>query len=148
MGILKLIIEQSLENKEVEITIKCGLIDPKLERLIEQIRLYSFSLTGRKNGHTYIVKIEDIYYFESVDEKTFIYSNEDVFECDLKLYELEKQLLDTSFTRISKSCILNTLKLKSVKAMLNGKLEASLLNNEKVIINRHYVKSVKDKLDL
>lgn len=145
---MKLIIDQSLENKDVEITIKCGLIDPKLERLIEQIRLYSFSLTGRKNGSTYIIQLDDIFYFESVDEKTFIYSNDEVFECDLKLYEVEEQLSSTNFTRISKSCILNTLKLKSVRAMLNGKLEALLLNNEKVIVNRHYVKSLKDKLDM
>ncbi|KMT22379.1 LytTR family DNA-binding domain-containing protein [Clostridium cylindrosporum] len=145
---MKLIIDQSLENKELEITIKCNLIDPKLEKLISQIRLYFFSIVGRKDGESFPIQLEDVYYFESIDDKTFTYCEKTVYECDLKLYELENQLGDTSFIRISKSCILNTLKLKSVKALLNGKMEASLLNGEKQIINRHYVKAIKRKLNI
>lgn len=144
---MKLIVEQSLEYSDVEITIKCGLIDKKLEKLIEQIRLYSFSITGKKDNASYFIKIENIFYFESIDDKTFIYCKDNIYECESKLYELEEYLLKTSFTRISKSCILNISKLKGVKAMINGKLEATLTNNEKVIINRHYVKSVKEKLN-
>jgi hypothetical protein len=48
--LLKLIIDQSVEHKDVEITIKCGLIDEDLERLIAQIRLLSFSIIGKKDG--------------------------------------------------------------------------------------------------
>jgi DNA-binding LytR/AlgR family response regulator len=145
---LKLIIDQSLDHKEVEITIKCGLIDSELEKLISQIRLYFFSITGKKDGSSYLVRLEDIFYFESIEEKTFIYCDKDVFECDLKLYELEQQLAETHFVRISKSCILNIMKLESVYALLNGKLEAKLSNGEKVVITRHYVQSVKEKLNL
>ena len=145
---MKLIIDQSLDHKEVEITIKCGLIDSELEKLISQIRLYSFSITGKKDGSSYLVRLEDIFYFESIEEKTFIYCDKDVFECDLKLYELEQQLAETHFVRISKSCILNIMKLESVYALLNGKLEAKLSNGEKVVITRHYVQSVKEKLNL
>jgi len=145
---LKLIIDQSLEHKEVEITIHCGLIDPALARLIEQIRLYSFSVTGRKGSSSYIIRLEDIFYFESMDEKTFIYCDRDVFEGDLKLYQLEQQLAETDFVRISKSCILNIMKLESVCALMNGKMEAKLSNHEKVIISRHYVQTVKEKLNL
>lgn len=47
---MKLKIEQSPENEEVEITVKCGMVDEKLERLIAQIRLYAFSITGKKAG--------------------------------------------------------------------------------------------------
>lgn len=147
-GNLKLTIAQSLEQKEVEITIRCGLIDPALEKLIAQIRLYSFSITGKKDGSSYIIRLEDIFYFESIDEKTFLYCEKDVYECRLRIYELEQQLAQTDFVRISKSCILNVMKLESVRALLNGKLEAKLINGEKVIISRHYVQSVKEKLNL
>ncbi len=145
---MKLVIDQSLENKEVEITIRCGLIDPDLEKLIAQIRLYSFSLTGKRDGSSYLIKLEDIFYFESIDEKTFIYCRKEVYESELRLYELEQQLAATNFVRISKSCILNIMKLESVKALLNGKMEAKLINNEKVMITRHYLQSVKEKLNL
>lgn len=145
---MKLIIDQSLENNDVEIIIKCGVIDKKLEELIAQIRLYTFSITGKKDGATHIIKLEDIFYFESVNENTFIYCKQEVFECDMRLYEIENMLEKTSFVRISKACILNTTYVESVKAYINGRFEATLENKEKMIVNRHYVQAFKDKFDL
>lgn len=145
---MKLIIDQSLENNDVEITIKCGMIDEKLEHLISQIRLYSFSITGKKDGSKHMIKLETIFYFESVNENTFIYCDKDVFECDMKLYEIEQMLEKTSFVRISKAYILNTACVESVKAYVNGRFEASLENGEKVIINRHYAQAFKEKFDV
>lgn len=145
---MKLIIDQSLENGEVEITVKCGLIDERLERLIEHIRLYSFALTGKKDGASHVLRPEDICYFESVDERTYAYNMKEVYECDQKLYELEHILGESSFVRISKAAILNTAYLKSVRALLNGKLEGVLKNGEKLIISRHYVAGLKERLGL
>ncbi|MEA5004123.1 MAG: LytTR family DNA-binding domain-containing protein [Christensenella sp.] len=145
---MKLLIDQSPDNEEVEITIKCGMIDPALEELIAQIRLYSFSITAKKDGRTYTVSLSDIYYFESIDNRTFLYTEHEVYECELKLYELEQQLTKTDFVRVSKACILNVKVLESVRALLNGKMEAELENGEKVIINRHYVEALKRKLGM
>ncbi|WP_018750969.1 hypothetical protein [Paenibacillus sanguinis] len=50
---MKLIIDQSLNHEDIEITIKCKLVDAELEKLIAQIRLYGFSITGKKDGATY-----------------------------------------------------------------------------------------------
>ncbi len=47
---MKLLIDQSPEHCEVEITIRCGMIDERLSKLIEQIRMYSFSVTGKREG--------------------------------------------------------------------------------------------------
>jgi len=143
-----LIVEQSLESKEVEIIIKCGLIDEHLEKLIDQIRRYSFSINGKKDGINYKIPLESIFYFEASEDKTFIYGEKAVYECDLKLYELEQQLAGTNFVRISKSCILNIMHLNSVRPLFHGKFEAQLKNQEKVIINRHYVPKFKEKFGL
>ena len=143
---MKLLIDQSPDNEEVEIIIKCGLIDTELEKLIAQIRLYSFSVSARRDGKQYNISLSDIYYFESVDNRTFVYTRDEVYQCDLKLYELEEQLTKTNFVRISKSSILNIMVLESVRALLHGKMEAELSNGEKVVINRHYVDSLKKKM--
>lgn len=145
---MKLLIDQSPDNEEVEITIKCGLIDPGLEKLIEQIRLYSFSVTAKRDGKTFQLRLEEVYYFESVANRTFLYTEKEVYECGMKLYELESQLAKTNFVRISKSCILNVTTLKNVRALLNGKMEAELDNGEKVVVTRHYVDALKQKLGL
>lgn len=144
---MKLLVEQSLDCNETEIKITCGLMDDRLKRLIEQIRLFSFSVTAQKDGVTLPIALEDIYYFDTVDNKTFLYVERDVYSCDKKLYELEAQLVDTSFIRISKNSILNTVVVTSVRAQFSGRLEATLKNDEKVIISKHYIKGFRDKFE-
>ena len=85
---------------------------------------------------------------KSVDEKTFIYCENDVYESRMKLFEFEEALINSSFVRISKSCILNIDFIEKVKPMLNGKYEVLLINGEKLIINRHYVPDFKKKFGL
>ncbi|MFR9043004.1 MAG: LytTR family DNA-binding domain-containing protein, partial [Intestinibacter bartlettii] len=94
------------------------------------------------------ISLKDAYYIESVEEKTFVYLEKEVYESNLKLYELEEQLKNTSYIRVSKSIILNIEKLQSVKPLINGKLEANLKNNEKILINRHYVPEFKKKFGI
>lgn len=145
---MKFTIDQSLEHGEPEIVIRCSTIDSRLAKLIEDIRLYSFSLTGIKNGGRYQIALEDICYFEVVDETTFLYTEREVYSCEYRLYELEEKLAGTVFVRISKSCILNSEKLKSVRTLMNGRLEATLKNEEKQVVSRHYVEGLKEKFGI
>ena len=142
---MKLVIEQSLDCQETEIKITCGLMDERLKRLIEQIKLYSFSITAEKDGITVPVPLEQIYYFESVDNKTFLYLNKDIYRCDKRLYELETLFDTTPFVRISKNCIVNTAMVVSVRAQFSGRLEATLKNGEKLLVSKHYIKDFRDK---
>ncbi|WP_052461813.1 LytTR family DNA-binding domain-containing protein [Sporosarcina koreensis] len=69
---------------------------------------------------------------------------EDVYESGRKLYERKEQLAHTAFLRISKNQIVNTAKITSVRALLNGRFEAKLANGEKTIVNRHYAKAFRN----
>ena len=140
---MKLLIEQSDQYTDAEIVIKCGMMDDRLESIIQHIRLHMFSVAGVKDGETKIFPLGDIYYFDSTDERTFLYLENDVYECSLKLYELEEQLEKANFVRISKSCIVNIMKLDSVRPLLNSRYEAKLENGEKLIISRHYLPGFK-----
>lgn len=142
---MKLKIEQSDEYSEAEIIIRCNCIDKNLQRIIEQIQLSKFMLTAYKDDSTILLKSDVVFYLESVDEKTFIYCRNEVYSSSMKLYELEEMLKKSTFVRVSKSCILNIDYLESVRPLLNGKMEATLSNNEKIIINRHYVPEFKKK---
>lgn len=144
---MKLTIEQSEQYSTTEIFIKCGQIDFALEKLIKEIRLYGFSIIGKKDGETHSIKIEDIYYFESVDEKTYIYCEKNVYECSKRLWEIEERLQHINFQRISKNCIINIYKLISVRPIINYKLEATIENGEKLIVNRNYVLLLKQKIN-
>lgn len=142
---MKLIIEQSSSVAEPEIKISCRYIDERLGRLIEQINLFSYSLMVQKDGAVMPVALEAVFYFESVDNKVFLYTEKEVFLCDKKLYEIEETYLNTPLVRVSKNCIVNLYCVDSVKTQLSGRLEATLKNNEKLVVSRHYIKAFRDK---
>lgn len=136
---------ESEEYEEVQIIIKCSKVDRRIKRIIKKIEQSNITLSGEKEGRIYSLEIELLYYIETVDNKTFIYTEKDIFENNLKLYELVEHLKDTSFMRISKNLIVNINYIHNVRALINGKFEALLTNGEKVIVNRHYVKAFKEK---
>ncbi len=103
------------------------------------------SITVVKNGAVSRLLLTEIYYFESVDERTFVYAKSKVYECDEKLYEIEAKMGTHGFARISKSTIVNIRKIREIKPQLNGRFEALLDNGERQIVNRHYVSGLKDK---
>lgn len=133
---------------ETEITVKCAAVDENLKRLLDELEHNNAKLTGRIDDKTFLISAEMIYYIESVDEKTFIYSQNKVYETDYKLYQTEQLLPQSDFVRISKNCILNISRLTGVKPLLNGKMEVHMNNGEVQIVNRHYLKDFKSKFGL
>ena len=98
-------------------------------------------------GNNVILRTDKIYYIESVDKRTYIYTKEGCYEAKYRLYELE-ELLNNYFLRTSKAMIVNIRKIRTVKAEMNGRLTAELLNGERVIIARSYVKDLKERLGI
>lgn len=145
---VKINIDQSDTYTEILVDIKCPVIDRRIEAIIKQINNSYSSVIGKDKDKTYSVSIEDIYYIESIDDKTFIYEKNKILESSNRLYELEENLKGSTFVRVSKSCILNIDKLDSVKSLINGKYEAYLLNGERIIVSRHYVSDFKKKFGL
>lgn len=143
---IRLEIDECADYEAVEIIIKCPKIDSHLEKIIQVINQNKMPITGILDGSNFKLNINHLFYIESVDNQTFLYDEGLVYENDLKLYELEERLKETSFIRISKHIILNTSYVESVKALFNGRFEATLTNQEKVIVNRHYVKAFKQKM--
>lgn len=99
------------------------------------------------NDETVMLRTEKIYYVESVDKRTYIYTKDNCYETKYRLYELE-QLLNQYFLRSAKAMIVNIRKIKSVKSEINGRMTAQLLNDEQVIIARNYVKDLKERLGI
>ncbi|AIQ17323.1 histidine kinase [Paenibacillus sp. FSL H7-0357] len=143
---MKITIEDIPEGSEPEIILRCNEPDDALLRLIYSIKSNSKKLIGLTGMQMHVISPGDVFYFEAVDNKVFIYCREKVYESRLKLYELEADYEQGDFFRASKSTILNIAKIKSVSPILYGKFEALLQNGEKVYISRQYVPVLKKKL--
>lgn len=140
---MKIKMVQDPELKDINIEIRYPEMNNVIENLKQRIYSCSQFIVGEDNGRTYKINIYDIFYIESVDRKTFIYTKENVYCSKNKLYMFSTELPESDFVQISKSCILNINVLECVKALINSKMEATLLNGEKLIISRNYIPKVK-----
>lgn len=146
---MKIVIDYDSELSENEVYIKGkSKNDAQITELLKYLDRINITVIGIKNNKTFFLSVYDIYYIECVEDKTFIYLKDSVYESKMRLYEFEDILRDAPFVRTAKSLILNTDKIRCVRSLLNGKLEATLLNGEKVLINRHYVADFKKKIIL
>lgn len=136
---MKINILEDQNINETEIIIKCKQKSEDIDKIIKLLEVDNHLLICKKDKDIFQVSIDDIMFIESVDEKTFVYLQDIVYENQSKIYELEEKLNNNNFIRISKSCLLNLDFLRSVRAIINGKYEATLLNGEKLVINRSYM---------
>lgn len=146
---MKIIIENLPEGAEEEIVIRCSSMDSGIMELIYALKAGRSRLTAF-DGDGGVVKLEpcDIFYFESVDNKVYAYCEKNVYEVKQKLYELEETYDHSDFVRISKAMIVNVSRINKIVPMFNGRLEAVLANDEKVVISRQYVPDLKKKLGI
>ena len=95
----KITITQIGENDEEEIIVKCREINDEVLSIVERLKKNEAMLLGSRDGEMFRIAPKDIYYIESVDNKTYIYLQKNVYESKLKLYELEEQLGSTKLFR-------------------------------------------------
>ncbi|MBR1532725.1 MAG: LytTR family transcriptional regulator DNA-binding domain-containing protein [Ruminococcus sp.] len=144
----KVVIDQIGAGEDEEIVIRCHEITDEVLALVGKLKKSESILLGMKDGETFRIPVKDVYYIESVDNKTFICAQKSVFESRQKLYEFEELTVGTKLFRCSKSMILNIAKIRSVSASVNGRFEAKLINGETVIISRQYVPDLKKRLGM
>lgn len=143
---MKIIEEQDLTCSDIEVTIKYERKDELVRRIIRFLESADMQIRCETDGIQRQVNVSDIYYIESVDKKSFLYLEKQVYHTELRLYQLADQLKRYGFVQISKSCILNINVLESIKPIFNSRMEAILKNGEKVYINRSYLNEVKQAL--
>lgn len=145
---MKITITEPGEGEEDEIIVRCRHMDQQLLKLIYAVKAGREKITALQDGNYFQVAPEEIYYFEAVDNKVFLYLEKEVYETKMRLYELEDIFQGTDFFRASKSCIVNLSKVKRLSPAFNGRFEALMQNGERVIISRQYVPVLKQKLGL
>jgi len=144
---MKIIIQDPPPNQEDSITISVRHMTDNISRAINLLKSPD-TITVHADDQALLLPITDIFYAESVDLKTFVYASKTVYRSKLKLYELEEQLNNNDFLRISKQIIVNVKKIKSVAPAGAGNFIAKLANDEKVIISRKYVPDLKVRFGL
>lgn len=143
---MKVKVEENPQLTEIEVLIKCPIRNDEVEKIIESISINSYTIIGKKDNDNYILYLNDIFYFEAVDNHVFAYCEKEIYEVKYKIQELSELLLKTSFLQTARTIILNIRKIKKVTTLVNGRILAQLNNGEKMIITRVYAQNFKQKL--
>jgi DNA-binding LytR/AlgR family response regulator len=146
---MKIKIEIDEKLNEEEVVIKCKEMDDEivaLQQSIASVVLRKEKFTVFKKDREYYIKIEDILFFETEGNRVTAHTKKDMYETDLKLYELE-EILPGHFMRVSKSAVVNVNHIYSVSKNLTS---SSLLEfydtSKQIYVSRHYYRPLKNKL--
>lgn len=133
---------------DIEVIIRAPHLNNDIERMVAMMRMIDMQIAVKKDNETFLLDTDKILYVEAVDRKTFVYTNTDTYESELKLYELEQELVERDFLRISKQSIVNLRKIKSLKTDVNRKIRITLQNGEQIVVSRMYSDELRRKLGL
>lgn len=138
-----------IEDKKsiLHVQVVYPVMNATVQQLAEKIKALDLKLAVDDDEKSSYLSVKDIYYIESLERKTFIYTKDKVFRTNKKLYQFVEEYKDLSFVQINKSCLLNIDVLVHVRTLFNSRLEATLDNGEKLIITRTYIPKVKSWLE-
>lgn len=143
---MKIRVDENSELSEIEVVINCPSNNDQLNKIIQILSTNYYNIIGKKDGDNYVLNLDDIFYFEAVDNHVFAYCEKDIYEVTYKIQELTDMLNQTYFIQTSRTIVLNIKKIKKVTTLVNGRILAVLNNNEKMIITRVYAQKFKAKL--
>ena len=129
-----------------QMEIRCHEITEEIKEIVTFVKTRQGRLTGLQEDRQFEVPVSEVCYIEAVDNKVFLYTVKQVYETRQKLYELEELLKEKYFLRVSKSLLLNLMKVRAIKPALNGRFTAVLQSGEEIIISRKYVPELKAAL--
>ena len=112
--------------------------NPEVEAVLLFMDKRQRKLIGLKNDETIVFTPEEILYIEKVDNKTFVYTDDNEIQVEMSLYSIELFLDDESYFRCSKSMIINVNKVEMLKSMPSNRIDATLVSGEHIIISRTY----------
>lgn len=145
---MKIIIRDPAPDEEDSVVISVKHMTENILNAINMIKHpeggQAKHLTVYQDNDIFKLPASDIFYVESVDLKTFVYVEKSVYQSKLKLYEIKEMLSDKNFLQISRQAIVNIKKIRSISPIGNGRFQATLINDEKIIISRQNVAVLKE----
>ncbi|MCD8148776.1 MAG: LytTR family transcriptional regulator DNA-binding domain-containing protein [Clostridiales bacterium] len=105
------------------------------------------SIHGKNDQGIRVIPVSDVYFFETVDRKTWAYLEKDVYEVEPGIHKILEEFSGKGLVQISRSMCVNVFKIDYIQADLNMRYKIFLTNGETVIMNRSFKKDFFSYLD-
>lgn len=135
---MKIDVIQEDAYTEPAIHIHCQKRDHRIEKIVAAIYAADGNISLCQDGMVYMVSRNEILYFETVDRRVFAYTAKSVYEMQGRFKDVEDEMREFGFFRVSKTIVANLLHIKAIAPNLNRKFLITLSNNEKIVLSRKY----------
>lgn len=134
---------------ENEVVLRCPELDGEMLWVLSLLRsgLQKLCVWDEAKAVTLLPPGEAVY-CESVDERTFVYTQGAVYQTALSLAELEGRYGQMGFFRVGKGAVVNLHHIRSLKSQPAGRIEATMETGEKLTVSRHYAPLLRERLGL
>lgn len=138
------VIARKVENQPLTVIVEFPVLDDNARRVLNKVSQLDVHFAGKMGDKVLQIGLDDIYYFEAVERKAFIYTKEEVFQYQGTIMDVERMMMDTGLVRVSRTCIINIDHLQEIRQLKNSRLEATMDNDEKIIVSRKYLRDIKN----
>jgi len=114
---------------------------------ISQIAKKKEEIVATKNNEIFLLKSKNVFYFYSDEKNNFAKTNDGIYKIKERLYELEENLDEKKFIRISNSCIINIDNTKCFDVSQIGSLFAKMEDDTKQEVSKRKIKNVMNFLN-
>ena len=96
-------------DEEDEIIVKVKELSGDTLSLIKRLKEgeEKDNIVGYTGESIVMIPIAEVYYFDAVDNRVYLYTKDKCYEVKKKLFEIEEEYESTSFIRVSKNAIVN-----------------------------------------
>lgn len=133
---------QSLAEHDIAIDEQANLI------LSERGMYHNEFISGKENETITVINRSEISYFEAFGNDVYCVTSEGKYKVESKLYELEHKLFAHAFIRVSKSSLVNIMKIEEIIPWIGSKYILRMVTGHEVDVTRTYYKSFKASLGL
>ena len=141
-------VDDSLEQDVI--TIHCRQITDEileLQRMLSEKQSGCSKISAFIEDTEYYVELKTIIFMEADGNYISIHTGKSIYRVRQKLYELE-EILPRNFMRVSKSTIVNTDLITSIRKNITGASEISFRNSTKTAYaSRTYIKALIEIMD-
>jgi len=129
-----------------EIILRYDVEDAEIKEILQWLQTREKKIPVKSEDQFRLLSPNEILYFESVDNKVFAYTTERVLPVSSTLTDLADEYATLGFIHCSKSMVVNLHSIEALRSDFGGRIIATLRNEEKIIISRHYAKLLRDRL--
>ena len=99
---MKITIDIDDKYSDIAVEVKAPRLTQDIEKIISLMRMINMQIAVKQEDEIILLDTDKILYIEAVERNTFVYTKDASYESDLKLYQVEQELLEQNFIRISK----------------------------------------------